>query len=295
MGEEVIAKMLNSVANEAIAADIAQAQGWVLDVDGCIVRTSRAGGAGGEPMPGAIELVRWLRATGKQVVICTNASQKTVGDYASHLRRIGFDIADGELMTAATAAASHIAHMHGKGPVVAIGDVGLIEALIHEDIEIWTQGANDPVAVIVGAADVYHFKEVNAACLAIADKGAVLYVTVDEPWFNGGKERSVSISSAIARAISSIVDVSPVVCGKPSLALAGVLEARLGAPANKLVIVGDMASIEVRMARQMDAYGVLLLSGGTLAEQVPLLPETDLPHLIAADTAMLLETLQKHF
>ena len=26
-------------------------RGWVLDVDGCLMRTTRAGGAGGTPMP----------------------------------------------------------------------------------------------------------------------------------------------------------------------------------------------------------------------------------------------------
>ena len=68
---------------------IAAAPGWVLDVDGCLVRTAKAGGAGGVPIEGAVDLLNWLHANGKQVIVCTNASQRPVTYYAAHLRKIG--------------------------------------------------------------------------------------------------------------------------------------------------------------------------------------------------------------
>lgn len=279
--------------DETAVQKIVRAGGWVLDVDGCIVRTTAAGGAGGTPIEGAIELVRWLKRNGRTVVICTNASQKTAAHYASHLRTIGFEVEDRDVMTAATAAAAYVAGRHGSGPVIAIGDVGLTQALRDAGVRLWTEGREQPVAVIVGAADQYAARDINDACLAIADASAAFYVTVDTPWFHGGIRKAVSSSTAIARAIEAVTEVKPVVCGKPSPALARVLCERLGRRGRDVVVVGDMASIEVKMANDMGANGVLVLSGGTSIEEFRALPAEYRPDVCVQDVGALLRTIQQ--
>lgn len=57
--------------------------------------------------------------------------------------------------------------------------------------------------------------------------------------------------------------------------------------------MGDMAAFEIRMARAMRALGVRVLSGGTSAEDLPWLPETDRPHLAAQVAAHRLNLLTK--
>jgi HAD superfamily hydrolase (TIGR01450 family) len=277
---------------EAVVRKIARAKGWVLDVDGCIVRTNTAGGAGGQPIAGAVELVRWIKESGKTLVVCTNASQQTVSQYATHLRSMGFDIDDHDMVTAATAAAAHIAALHQDGPVVALGHTGLIEALREAGVSLAHDDPRPPTAVVVGAADNYWSAQINAACLAIADHNAAFYVTVDAPWFHGGVAKSVSTSSSIAHAIEWVTGVSPITCGKPSPAIASVLSKRLAGPAGDTVVVGDVASIEVKMAREMGAYGVLVLSGATSAADLPSLPAEHQPHLCVRDVSALLSSLQ---
>lgn len=279
---------MSFVNDPAMVGRIAAAPAWVLDVDGCIVRTAKAGGSGGVPIEGAVAFLNWLKATGKRVIVCTNASQRPVAHYAAHLRKIGLDVADADMITAATASAHHIAALHGAGPVVALGEDGMFDALSEAGVRIARPG-EVPVAVVIGAADVYASRDLNAACLAIADHGAAFYLTVDTPWFHGGAGRSISSSTAIARAIEGITGVAPTVCGKPSAALAAVLRARLGD--GDIVIMGDMASIEVRMAREMGGLGVLVLSGGTTEGDLPHLPPSDQPHLVAQHAEDLLRLL----
>jgi HAD superfamily hydrolase (TIGR01450 family) len=266
----------------------------MLDVDGCIVRTAAAGGDGGTPITGAVELVRWLKRNGKTVVICTNASEKTVAHYASHLRTIGFEIEDQDVMTAATAAAAYIASCHGSGPVIAIGDIGLTQALRDAGVRLWPEDKDPPSAVIVGAAEQYLARDINAACLAIADTDAAFYVTVDVPWFHGGIKKSVSSSTAIARAIEGITGVKPIVCGKPSSAIARVLCERLGREGRDVVVVGDMASIEVKMANDMGANSVLVLSGGTSIDEFRTLPIEYRPDVCVQDVGALLRAMQEN-
>jgi hypothetical protein len=186
--------------DSTLIARVAAAPSWVLDVDGCIVRTAEAGGAGGVPIEGAVDLLASLEATGRTVVVGTNASQRPVAHYAAHLRKIGLDLADKDMVKAAIACADHIAAVQGQGPVVALGEDGLFEALKDAGVRIASPD-DRPVAVVVGAADTDHSRDINAACLAIVDHGAAIDLTVVTPWFHGGAGRSVSISTAIARAI----------------------------------------------------------------------------------------------
>ncbi len=274
---------------------ITRAQGWVLDVDGCLVRTKSPGGAGGTPIPGAQQLLHWLRAHDRDFVICTNASQRSVSQYASHLRAIGLDIADHEMITAATAAAAHIAARHPGTRTLAIGDQGLEEALREQQVEAAYPGGPPAGVVVVGAADAYTTDKLNAACLAVADHDAALYVTVDTPWFYGGMGRSVCASTAVAYAITAITGRRPEVCGKPSAAIAQVLRDRLGVHSGDIVVVGDSASIEIQLAHTMGALGVLVFSGETTASGFAGLPPELRPHLHVSDVGALLKLMQSTY
>lgn len=274
------------------------AQGWVLDVDGCLVRTARAGGTGGSLIDGAGELLQWLRERGSDYIICTNASQRPAREYAAHLRELGLPVPDACMVTAATAAADYIAATHPGARVLPVGDAGLEDALRERGIPTVTPAdARDgavPQAVVVGAADHYAAAAINAACLAIADHAAAFYVTVDAPWFHGGVRRSVSVSTAIAAAITSVTGRRAEVCGKPSVAIGQVLRERLGGAGRRLAVVGDMASIEIQLAHQMGAVGVLVLSGGTSAAELPALPPEFRPHVTATDVGELIRRMKSN-
>jgi NagD protein len=149
-----------------------------------------------------------------------------------------------------------------------------------------------PSVVVVGAADSYSAASINAACLAIADHGAAFYTSVDTPWFHGGLQRSVAVSSAIAAAIAAVTGRRAEICGKPSVALGQVLRTRLGGAGRRLVVVGDMASIEIQLAHQMGAIGVLVMSGGTSAADLPALPPEHRPHVTVAHVGELIRRMK---
>lgn len=287
--------MMDTVHDEVSAETlraIARARGWVLDVDGCLVRTNTAGGSGGTAIPGAAGLLCWLREQGREFVVCTNASQRPVAQYASHLRSLGLDIGDEQMMTAATAAALHMATRHPGASVLAVGDSGLEEALTSHQVPLAHPGGRLADVVIVGSADAYTTAAINSACLAIADNDAAFYVTVDFPWFHGGLGRSVSASTAIAAAIASVTGRHAQACGKPSEAIAQLLCERLGASGDDVVVVGDVAAIEIRLARMIGAYGVLVLSGGTARADLATLPPEHRPHMHVPDVGELLRMIR---
>ena len=269
---------------------IADTTAWVIDVDGCLMRTARAGGAGGEPFPLAAELLAALKASGHRVLVCTNASQRTPAQYATHLRSVGLDIADDELVTAGSAAADYIAAHHSGASVLAVGAEGLLEPLRARGLAV-IDPADGEIAdvVVVGAADAYNTAVMNAACVAV-DAGAPLYATVVEPWFHGGVGKSVAISAAMAHAIGWTTGVTPRVLGKPSPALAETLLRALGSPPDSITVVGD-STVEIELARLMGARSVLVLSGATSMAQLDALRGRDRPDLAIADVTELFHAL----
>lgn len=235
-------------------------EAWVIDVDGCLVSTSRAGGHGGTSIPGAVDFLRAVRDAGHAVRVVTNASQHTPHRYARHLREMGFELHDDEFMTAGSAAAAYIAATHPGGRVLAIAEEGIVEPLAGLGLELAAADAADVVAVVVGAVDDLDMSRLEAACHAVADDGAALYVTVGTPWFHGGRGRSVCTSAAVAHAVAWVTGVDPIVLGKPSDALAATLRRQLGGDAAGIAVVGD-APAEIALAREMSALSITVLTG----------------------------------
>lgn len=269
---------------------VSNSRGWVLDVDGCLMRTAKAGGAGGEAMEHAADLVEALYSAGHAVVVCTNASAKTPEDYAAHLRERGIGVRDEDFMTAGSAAAEFIAFHHSGARVLVLGEEGLRSPLRSLGVELIEPGQPRLAdVVIVGAADNYSTAGINAASLAV-DAGVPLYTTVDVPWFHGGLGKSVCVSAAIANAIGWAAGATPQVLGKPSIALGETLLRRLHVPANEVTVVGD-ATVEIQLARHMGAHSALVLSGATSAEQLEGLSGTARPDAALADVAELYQLL----
>lgn len=268
------------------------ARGWVFDVDGCLMRTVRPGGAGGTPFPGAVELVAALKRAGRRVVLCSNASERPPAEYAAHLRSLGFDVDDDEFVTAGSAAADHVAAHHPGARVLVVGGAGVGVPMARAGLELAdaTDGATADV-VVVGTASTYTTEQLNAACLAV-DAGAPLYVTVWTPWFHGGVGKSVTVSGAIAAAISWVTGVEPQVTGKPSAALAERLLARFGATGG-LVVVGDHPA-ELELARAMGASSVLVLSGATTEHELAALPAGSSPDLVFPDVGTVHDLVRPH-
>lgn len=264
--------------------------GWVLDVDGCLVRTNRAGGAGGTLIPGAADFVTGLQAAGHRVLVCTNASEQPPATYAAHLRDLGIPVADEDLVTAGSAGADHLAAHHPGARVLAVGGEGISTPLLERGLVLAdASDAAEVEAVLVGASPTYSHADLNAACLAV-ESGAILYVSQDQPWFHGGRGRSVAISAVIAAAITWVTHVEPVVTGKPSAVLAESLLARLERDPGQVAVVGD-ARAEIQLARHMGARSVAVLSGALTTDAIAALAPPLHPDHVVDDVAALHQLL----
>lgn len=273
-------------------ADLSGIRGWVFDVDGCLIRTTRAGGRGGTAIPGGPELLSELEDAGHRVIVCTNASESAPAVYAQHLREAGLPLRDEDFVTAGSATADHIHAHHPGASVLVIGSDGLVQPLLDLDVPVVDAGGPEPDVVVVGAASAYATADLNAGAIAV-DRGAAFYSTIDTPWFSGGMDRSLAVSAAIAASITYATGRRPIVGGKPSAVLAESLLRRLDLPATQTAVVGD-AIAETRLARGMGGTAILVLSGATAEADIVPLAESDRPDVVVDDVAVLQRRLAPH-
>jgi HAD superfamily hydrolase (TIGR01450 family) len=280
-----------------VLARLRDARGFIFDMDGTLALGDRVN-HGLAPLPGAAEMLAWVRRKGLPYLVFTNGSNRTPAHFAAVLRDAGLDVPDGQMMTPASSAAVMFAR-RGFKRVMVLGGDGLTEPLREAGIEVVppaeaavlpTTGDTGPSeqpagvdAVFVGWFREFTMPHLEAACQAVWD-GAALFSASETPFFaaagaNGQGIRALGTSRAISAMIRSVTGCRLTVTGKPSPAALRAAAARLGVPARALVVVGDDPLLEVPMAHRGRALAVAVQTGLAGPGAYEHLPPAKRPHL----------------
>jgi len=260
---------------------VAQARGFIFDMDGTIALGDRASG-GHKPLPGAIELLATLRRRGIPFRVFTNGSAKPPAAYAASLRDAGFDLADDEMMTPSSSAAAWLVRQR-IGRVRVLGNAGTAAPLVEAGIDVVApDAAADGVeAVYTGWFREFGFPHLEAACHDIW-AGARLTTASHVPFFATATGRGIGSSFAINAAITALTSKRPRILGKPSRVAFDCALAGMGLPrgaAASVVVVGDDPALEMRMANAAGAVSVGVATGLRTLDMLAALPDRDRPLL----------------
>lgn len=248
----------------------AEAAAFLFDVDGTLVLSEdpNTGAGGARALPGAVDVLRALRQRGSRYACFTNGTGQLPVSIAAKLRGVGLDVEDHEVLTPSTVAAESIRHSHPGAPVLAFGTEGVLQPLRDANIHLLgVEEAEQAKVVVIGADPDFTYAKLTAACRAVWG-GAPMLVTSMAPYFASAGGRLPSTSGAIAAGIRHVTGVEPVVVGKPSPLVLRIAAARLHAEPSELVVVGDDLRLEIRMAREAGAFGVLVLTGSSSQSHV---------------------------
>lgn len=216
---------------------------WVLDLDGVIW-------LGEQPIPGAADAVKALRARGARVALVTNNSSMTVAQYREKLERCGID-GYGELFTSAMAAATLV---EAGERVIVLAGAGVVEALEGRGALV-VEGSEAEV-VMVGLYRDFDYERLALAATAVR-RGARLIATNDDAMYPT-PEGPVPGAGSLLAAVEKASGVSAVVAGKPYGPMVALLRERLGSSGT---VVGDRPDTDGRMARVLGYRFALVLSG----------------------------------
>jgi len=258
-------------------ARLREVRGFVFDMDGTLVLGDRRN-HGLRPLPGAVEITRWVTGRGLPFVVFTNGTNRTPAHFARLLREIGFGLPDEAMMTPASSAVRVFAR-EGYRRVMVLGGPGLAEPLAAAGLEVVPPAAAGPVdAVLAGWFPEFTMPALEAACQAVWG-GAELYSCSETPFFAVDGGRALGTSRAISAMIRSLTGCGLRVVGKPSLDALRSAADRLGASPAQLAVVGDDPALEVPMAHRGRSLAIAVGTGLGGSADYDGRPASRRPHL----------------
>lgn len=266
----------------------------IFDLDGVIYR-------GDEPVPGAAELVAWLRDAGTAVRFATNNSTVTREGYVGRLAAMGIATSWQEVVTSSSATVEHLRrHAPGVRRVLAIGADALGDELrtagfdttMAADVSAVRPGAALGTrfdAVVVGLDMAFDYARLAAGMAAVVG-GARLIATNADARFPTAFGFLPGAGSMVA-ALAAATGVMPQVIGKPEPAMfQSILEAA-DVSAGETVVVGDNPPSDIAGARRSGCASILVLTGVADAARVTRLEGDEVPGAVAAGPAEVRELL----
>src|SRR5579871_3557801 len=162
-----------SVAERGDVADrlrLDDVAGFMFDVDGTLLHRGPDGR--GRPQPGAVEMLERIRASGRPLVLFTNASHVPSSTVAAGLRADGLHVADDEVLTPTDSAIAFLTRRHPDVPVVLFASSSIHERFAAAGLEATAD--DDGGVVFVAHLDHVDLTEVERAARAIA-RGAPFF------------------------------------------------------------------------------------------------------------------------
>jgi HAD superfamily hydrolase (TIGR01458 family) len=225
-------------------------QGVLLDIDGVLTVSWR-------PLPGAIDAIAELRAAGYKLRFVTNTTSRTRPVLSETLIRAGFDIAPGEILTAAAATAAYLRRVHpgARCFLLTSGEVGTD----FDGITLTGSGEAADVVVIGGAGVEFSHDALNHAFRLLQDGVPLVAMHRNLFWRTGDK--LTLDAGAYVVGLEQASGTRATVVGKPARAFYDQALTELGIPAARTMVIGDDLEADVRGAKEAGMAGVLVRTG----------------------------------
>ncbi len=225
----------------------------LVDLDGVVY-------IGPDVVAGAPDALARAGRVGMRIAFVTNNAARTPQAVAAHLCDLGVPAESDEVVTSAQAAARLVAKEVPNGSrVLVVGGKGLDAALTELGLRPVRSADDDPAAVVQGFAPQVGWELLTEGAIAVR-RGV--------PWIASNLDRTIPTARGLAPGNGALVGViaaatgtSPVVAGKPELALHEDTMRRTGA--RRPLVVGDRLDTDIEGANNAGVDSLLVLTGVT--------------------------------
>jgi NagD protein len=233
---------------------------WLTDMDGVLVHEE-------VPIPGAVEFVEALKASGLRFLVLTNNSIFTPRDLRARLLASGIEVPEEAIWTSALATAQFLADQRPHGTAYVVGEAGLTTAL-HDIGYVMTD--RDPDYVVLGETRTYSFESITRA-IRLIDGGARFIATNPDP--SGPSHQGLMPATGSVAALSqTATGRAPYFIGKPNpLMMRSALNA-IDAHSESTAMVGDRMDTDMVAGLEAGLETVLVLTGVSTRESAERFP-----------------------
>jgi NagD protein len=261
-------------------------RGFVFDVDGSLVH--RGADFRAQPLPGAVEVLEAIRASGRPLVLFTNGSHIGPEAFAAGLREDGLPVADDELLTPVCSALTYLARRHPGEPAIVFGSDATRARMAAAGVPLVD---TDEARVVF----VSHIEDVSLDAMEVAARavsnGAKLLTANYQRGFWGANGIIFSRGAMVTAGIARVTGARPIVVGKPSRAAVEEVSARLGVPSEQVAVIGDDIGMDIALGHLGGSKTILVRSGMSGSVDLDDIPEKQRPHAVVDGVEQILDWL----
>ena len=225
-------------------------RGVLLDITGVLYNS---GEGDGEAIPGSVEAVARLAASGTPVRFCTNETMTTRRRLVEKLRRLGFDIELDQVFSPVPAVVSELRRRRLRPFLVSHPDVA------EEFADVVTTNPN--AVVLADAGRHFTYEILNEAFrVLITNPDAVLFSLGIGKYYKDADRLTLDVGP-FARALEYATSRKAEVVGKPAKAFFETALRDMGVEPNDAVMVGDDIVNDVGGAQKCGIRGIQVRTG----------------------------------
>ena len=257
----------------ADASLISHFDALLLDLDGVIYIGPHAIGH-------AVSACARARSEGLALAFVTNNASRPPAMVAEHLRELGIEASEHDVVNASPAAARVIADRLPPGsPVLAIGGPGVRAALIDRGFVPVDSADPTPAAVMMGYGPDVGWKDLAEASYAV-QAGALFVATNPDTSFPTPRGMAPGNGTLVA-AVVAATGCQPIVAGKPYRPLIVESIERVGS--TRPLMIGDRLDTDIEAAHNANIDSLLVMTGVTSVRDILLATPQHRPTYIAPD------------
>lgn len=225
----------------------------VVDLDGVVYR-------GPDPIRPAVDALRTAMDAGLTVAFATNNASRPPQQVAEHLQSFGLPATADRVYTSSLAGAHVLASLIDAGSrVLAIGGVGVADALQDKGFDVVTSADERPVAVLQGYGPQVRASDLAEAAYAI-EAGATWVATNTDQTLP--TERGIAPGNGtLVAAVGTATGVTPRVVGKPGPLMYTMAADDCGVGPAETLGVGDRLDTDIAGAHAAGMDALFVLSG----------------------------------
>ncbi|KUL44113.1 HAD-IIA family hydrolase [Streptomyces regalis] len=231
----------------------------LIDIDGVLT-------VSWQPLPGAVEALREIRAAGLGVALVTNTTSRTRASIAEALADSWFPVSAQDILTAPAVTAAYLAEHYPGARCALLNSGDIAEDLGGVTVVGGDEGddAAPDVVVVGGAGPEFDYAALNRA-FGHMQRGARLVAMHRNLYWR--TEQGLQLDTgAFLVGLEKAARVEAEITGKPSAAFFEAALAHVGVGAEEAVMVGDDIESDVLAAQSAGVTGVLVKTGKYLPE-----------------------------
>ncbi|MCF8002370.1 MAG: HAD-IIA family hydrolase [Halanaerobiales bacterium] len=236
---------------------------FILDMDGTIY-------LGNQLIKGSKKFLNYLEKNNKKHVFLTNNSSKNPLDYKEKLSKLKIEVNLKNIVSSGKVTVNYLKELLSKDKknIYLVGTKSLENEFKIEGFNLINDIENNKVDCLVLGFDTSLTYQKLFDAHQLINQGVKYIATNPDLVCPLENERSMPDCGSIIKLLEASTGKTPLVVGKPNRIMIDYISKQFAVNRDKIAIVGDRISTDIKMAKNSNIIGILVLSGVTKLKDI---------------------------